>query len=48
MKWQAILLVLCCVSAGVAQQNLPASPAVGSPEAVSVLGFGYKTSYKDV
>jgi len=48
MKWQAILLVLCLGSAGVAQQNLPAAQAVGSPEAVSILGFGYTTSYKDV
>jgi len=47
MKWQAILLVLWA-SAGVAQQNLPASQSVGSSEAVSVLGFGYQTSYKDV
>ncbi len=42
MKWRALLLVLCWVSSGAAQQNLPAS------QAGSVLGFGYKTSYKDV
>jgi hypothetical protein len=48
MKWRALLLVLCWVSVGVAQQNLPASPSVGSSKALSVLGFGYKTSYKDV
>lgn len=47
MKWQAILLVLW-VSAGVAQSNLPASQPTDSSGAVSVLGFSYKTSYKDV
>jgi len=47
MKWQAILLVLW-VSAGVAQQSLPASQSFDSSGAVSVLGFSYKTSYKDV
>ncbi len=48
MKWRALLLVLCWVSAGAAQQNLPVSQSVGSSKAVSVLGFRYKTSYKDV
>ncbi len=47
MRWQAILLVLW-VSVGVAQQNLPASQSVDSSGTVSVLGFGYQTSYKDV
>jgi hypothetical protein len=47
MKWQAILLLLW-VSAGVAQSDSPASQSADSPRAVSILGFGYKTSYKDV
>lgn len=47
MKWPALLLVLCWVSVGAAQENLPASQPVGKSGA-SVLGFRYKTSYKDV